>query len=187
MKRRDPNPSGATGSQSEPDLIDGYPESYTVDTPTRQEMFQLAALLLGPVASLLWLRHISGAVNESKRRARDAMCTQGEEFCVARPGAPDSFDVFLERSLSATPTTVSVSSHPVNAGGAPGSVYEPGSWGCLSFLTPRCQCAQGPLRPSRKTTNCSTATPGGVSPAAESPGSRACSAASPSSSPCCTH
>jgi len=66
MKRRDPNPSGATGSQSEPDLIDGYPESYTVDTPTRQEMFQLAELLLGPLAFSPWLRRLSKPVNESK-------------------------------------------------------------------------------------------------------------------------
>jgi hypothetical protein len=48
MKRRDLDHSGAAGSQSEPDFIGDYPESYTVDTAAGQEKFQLAALFWGP-------------------------------------------------------------------------------------------------------------------------------------------
>jgi hypothetical protein len=52
MKRRDLDHSGAAGSQSEPDFIGDYPESYTVYTAAGQEEFQLAALFWGPFGLL---------------------------------------------------------------------------------------------------------------------------------------
>ena len=49
MKRRNLDSSNGSGSQSEPDFIGDYPESYTVDTAAGQEKFQLAGLFWGAV------------------------------------------------------------------------------------------------------------------------------------------